>query len=292
MHPLHRPADLLQHRADVLRADECRRGPLERLAAPAPELWVASHRVLELRAVRLDGVPRPGGRADGPAEQHVIREDEVGREQGPDGGRVLVDPGVELVARAVLDATHLVALVAVEDEDREEPMNVRAEHGRAAEVVRLGAGLLAEHRHVVPCATPLAGELARVDVRARPAEEVSVPEQDAHLRHPARPPGSRRGHPLRGVRAGMSVRAGRRNVAAAREGPTAHGSRTLGSPARPGPSGDPVVPICSSVAVIVGSQSLPSSAPLQQPSGASWSKLQGRPRLCRPGPSSPGRSPA
>jgi len=43
------------------------------------------------------------------------------------------------------------------------------------------------------------------------------------------------------------------------ERPTAHASRTLGVPARPGPSGDPVVPACSCIAVIVGSQSLPPS---------------------------------
>ena len=40
--------------------------------------------------------------------------------------------------------------------------------------------LLAEHGDVVPVARPLARELARVDVRPRAAEQVPVPDEDAH----------------------------------------------------------------------------------------------------------------
>ena len=291
MHPLHRPADLLEHRADVLGADECRGGPLERLAAPALELRVAPHRVLELRAVRLDGVPRPGGRADGPAEQHVVREDEVGREQRADGGRVLVDPGVELLARAVLDATHLVALVAVEDEDREEPIDVRADRGRAAEVVRLGAGLLAEHRHVVPLRGSTRGRAGacrrsspsrRGGIRARAgcAPATSCPAAG----EPARAPASRL--PRRHV--GPAPAGGRHRGRGEADRPRLPDARRAGTPRavrRPGRAdllehrghrGQSVPSVIDAVTA---------------PSGASWRSSR-RTTTGRPGPSSPGRSPA
>ena len=267
-----------------------RGGQLERLAPPALELRVTPHRVLELRAVRLDGVPRPGGRADGPAEQHMVRKDEVGREQRAHGGCVRIDPGVQLLTGAILDATHLVALVAVEDEDRQEAGDVRADRGRAAEVVCLGAGLLAEHRYVVPLAAPLAGELARVDVRARSAEEVSVPEQDAHGRHPAGPPGSRRGNPLRAPAPACRSCAGRRSSPRPGRGrpPTAPGRS-----ARRHSSGRQATRSCRSARA---SQSSWSVSPFRHdavraPSGASWRSSR-RTTTGRPGPSSPGRSPA
>ena len=72
--------DVLEHLADVLRADEHRLRPRERLAPPRRQLLVAAHRVLELGAVRLDRVARAGRGADGPAEQDVVREDDVGRQ--------------------------------------------------------------------------------------------------------------------------------------------------------------------------------------------------------------------
>ena len=46
------------------------------IATPRGKLLVAAHRVLELRAVRLDDVARAGRRGDGSAEHDVICEDE------------------------------------------------------------------------------------------------------------------------------------------------------------------------------------------------------------------------
>ena len=116
----------------------------------------------------------------GPPSRTWFAEDEVGRQVLAERGGVRLDPRVELGARAVLHELHLVALVAVEDEDRQQAADVRPHGLRAAEVVALRVRLLAEDRHVVPGAAPLARERARVDVRAGAAEQVAVPEQDPH----------------------------------------------------------------------------------------------------------------
>ena len=146
-----------------------------------PEVGPPPHRVLQLRAVRLDGELRARRRADRPAEQHVVREDEVGGEPRPHRRRVRLDPLLELLARAVGDAANIVeAVVAVDHEDRQEAADVRPHGRRSTEVVRLGPCLLAQDGDVVPGARPLPCELPGVDVRSGSAEEVSVPEQDAH----------------------------------------------------------------------------------------------------------------
>jgi hypothetical protein len=67
--------------------------------------------------VRLDGVAGAGGGAERPAEEDVVREDEVGASALTQGRRVRLDPGVELCAGAVLEELHVVARVVVEDED-------------------------------------------------------------------------------------------------------------------------------------------------------------------------------
>jgi hypothetical protein len=74
--------------------------------------------------VRLDDVRRAGRRADGPAEDHVVDEDEVGREALPHRRRVRLDPGRELLRRTVLHELHAVAVVAIEHEDRQQPADV------------------------------------------------------------------------------------------------------------------------------------------------------------------------
>ena len=132
--------------------------------------------------MRLDGVARAARAPDRAAEQDVVAEDEVGRQLLAHRRRVRLDPGVELVARAVLEQLDAVALVVVEHEDGKEPADVGTHDLRATEVVALGMRLLAEDRDVVPGTRPLARELARVHVRPRPAEQVPVPDQDLHAR--------------------------------------------------------------------------------------------------------------
>jgi hypothetical protein len=133
--------------------------------------------------VRLDRERRARGDADGSAEQHVVREDEIGGQELAYGGGVCVDPPLELVPRAVGQPSHVVvAFVAVEHEHREEAAHVGAGRSRSTEVVCLRVGLLAQDGHVVSRACPLARERPRVDVRPCPAEEIAVPEQDAHAR--------------------------------------------------------------------------------------------------------------
>ena len=96
VHALDVAAHVLEHLADVRRADEHGRRALEHLSPPRLELRPPAHRVLELRAVRLDRVARAARRADGAAEEHVVAEDEVGRQLLADGRGVRLDPGVEL----------------------------------------------------------------------------------------------------------------------------------------------------------------------------------------------------
>ena len=55
-------------------------GAAERRRPQLLELGIAAHRVLELRAVRLDGERRTGRRRHRPAHHDVVREDEVGRQ--------------------------------------------------------------------------------------------------------------------------------------------------------------------------------------------------------------------
>ena len=179
-HVLGVAAHLAQDRADVVGADERRPRGGERFRAPGRELGVAAHRVLELGAVRLDGERRARRGADRAAEQDVIREDDIRRQERADRRGVGLDPGVELGAAAVLHATHVVALVAVEDEHRQQSADVGADGRRTAEVEALRVGLLGEDGDVVARVAPLPRQHAGVDVRAGAAEQVAVPEEDAH----------------------------------------------------------------------------------------------------------------
>ena len=79
----------------------------------------------------------------------MVGEDEVGRQQLAERRGVRLDPVVELGARALLDELHLVALVAVEHEDRQQATDVGPHEPRAPEVVTLRVRLLAEDGHVV-----------------------------------------------------------------------------------------------------------------------------------------------
>ena len=109
----------------------------EHLAAPHRELLVPAHLVLELRAVRLDYVRRAVTAPTVLDEQHMVDE-ESSLPVLVDRRRIRLHPRVELSARAVLHALHLVPLVAVEHEDRQQPADVRPDRLRATEVEPLG----------------------------------------------------------------------------------------------------------------------------------------------------------
>ena len=78
-------------------------GAGERVRAPARELRVAAHRVLELGAVRLHGERRPVAAPTGPPSEDVVREDEVGREQLAQRRGVRLDVALALGRREVLE---------------------------------------------------------------------------------------------------------------------------------------------------------------------------------------------
>ena len=150
------------------------------LRAPRRKLGIPAHRVLELGTVREDRVARTRRRADGPAEDQVPGDHEIGGEVLADRAGVRPDPRVELGAAGLLHALHAVALVAVDHEHRQQPADIGA-HGRgAAEVVVPGPGLLRENRDVVPRSPPLPRELAREHVRAGAGEQIAVPDEDFH----------------------------------------------------------------------------------------------------------------
>jgi hypothetical protein len=92
--------------------------------------------------VRLDRERPSGSGAHRAAEEDVVAQDEVGREALPQGCRVGADPAVELGARAVLEELDLVALVAVEDEDRKEASDVRPDDCGTADVEPLRVRVL------------------------------------------------------------------------------------------------------------------------------------------------------
>ena len=159
----------------------------ERVGSPAFELGPAAHRVLELRAVRLDAERRARCRTHRRAHQHVVREDEVGGQQLAHCGGVRFDVCGTLVRREVLEELRCEARVAVHDEHRQKAAGeLDVHHPRTGQVVLLRRALLADDHDVVPGAAPLSRECARVDVRPRPAEQVPVPEHDSH-RAEARP---------------------------------------------------------------------------------------------------------
>ena len=174
--------DVLEHRADVRRADEDRLRARERLTSPGGELLVAAHRVLELGAVRLDHVARAGRRSHRPSGHDVVREDDVRRKMLAQRRRVELDVTVTLGPRQLGKPSRLQPLVTVEDEDRQDAADVRTHELRTAEVVDVRMPLLREQHDLVAGAAPLPRERARVDVRARAAQEVPVPEKDSQVR--------------------------------------------------------------------------------------------------------------
>ena len=151
--------DVGQDAPDVLRADVGDLRVRERLAPPLLELGPAAHRVLELGAVRLDAERLPGGGADGAAEQDVVGEDQVGRQQLAERGRVRLDVRGLLCVGELLQQLRAQPLVAVEHEDRQEPVReLGVDDGGRAEIELLRCALLADDDDLVPGLAPLTRE--------------------------------------------------------------------------------------------------------------------------------------
>src|SRR5205085_56308 len=92
-----------------------------------------------------------------------------------------LDEALALGAGQVLEQPRLEAFVAIDDEDRQQAARKLRPHDLGAgEVELLGMPLLADDDDLVPRAAPLARDRLRVDVRARAAQQVAVPEQDSH----------------------------------------------------------------------------------------------------------------
>ena len=96
--------------------------------------------------------------------------------------RVPLDVPRTLFERQILDEARLHSLVAVEHEDWQQRADLRPHVLGAPEVVQLRLPLLGEHDDLVAGAAPLPCERTRVDVRARPAQQVPEPEQDLQVK--------------------------------------------------------------------------------------------------------------
>ena len=145
VHALHVPADLLEHRRGCARSRRTWPRPTRATPRPSAELRDTPHRVLELRAVRLDRVPRPVAAPTAPRAARGCK-DEVGRE----------------LARtaAAFASTQVSSSSRVQSWTRLAPRSPRSGRGRRPAGSRrrpggprprrrgrrLGAGLLAEHR--------------------------------------------------------------------------------------------------------------------------------------------------
>ena len=175
--------DLLEHArgcAPSRRATASARSSDSR--AHAASSAFAADRELELRAVRLDDEGHPDRGADRRSEEHVVHEEEVRRQVRADGGGVSLDELVPLLRRA--------------DPGGSAPRDRRSGRGRRPAAARRrdragrprapprskrsGCGSWREDDDLVPEPRPGPRERARVDVRARPAQEVAVPEENLH----------------------------------------------------------------------------------------------------------------
>ena len=177
---LARADDVLEHTPDVLRAGEDVARAAEALPRPGRQLLVPADGELELRPVRLDGERHAGGDPDRRTEEDVVHEQEVRRQVLAHRGGVPLDPFVALGNSDLRQEARLQALVAVEDEDRQQAARVGPDERRSAQVDALWMRLLGEDDHLVPEAAPGPRERARVHVRAGPAEEVAVPDENLH----------------------------------------------------------------------------------------------------------------
>ena len=134
--------------------------------------------------MRLDGEgcrdrARNGG-SDRATRKDVVGENKIGRKMTPQRRRVQFYVAIKLLMAQVLKQARLEPLVAVEHEHRQQAADLGSHQRRGADVVALGVPLLAEEHDLVTGSAPLAGQRARVDVRAGAAEQVAVPEKDAH----------------------------------------------------------------------------------------------------------------
>ncbi len=108
----------------------------------------------------------------------MVREHEIGRRELPQRRRVRLDVRVPLRRREVDEQPRLEALVAVEDEDGQQPARqLRHDDARAAEVVALGCRSWQTTVTSCPARLHSRASDAGVDVRAGPAEQVPVPEE-------------------------------------------------------------------------------------------------------------------
>ena len=225
------PADVGEHSTDVLRPDERRPGGRQGLGSPGRELGVSSHRVFELGPVRLDGERDADAAPTGPPRRTwFVNTTSAGSRARIAEAFASTQPSSSL-AGAILETPHLVSVVAIEDEDRQQAADVGTCHRCAAEVVAPGVRFLREHCDLVPGSAPLPGEHPGVHVRAGAPEKVSVPEQDAHGACLPKPPAPDDG-PRRRRRTVLRVRPGT-PASTPRERPRPHG-RSVGRTRRAG----------------------------------------------------------
>ena len=140
--------------------------------------------------MRLHAEARPARSGDRSAEQHMVGEDEIGRQSRAQSRGVQLDEPLALRSRQVLEQSRLEPFVTVEDEDRQQPADLWSDDLCRPDVVQLGVPLLREDDNLVARHAPFPRQGARIDVGARPAQEVAVPQENLQSRRTI--PGVRR----------------------------------------------------------------------------------------------------
>ena len=132
MHAVDVADDVLEHLADVRGADEDRLGLRERLAPPRRELRVAAHRVLELRAVRLDAKRAPAQPPTGPPSRTWFAKTRSAGRSSRNAAAFALDVALALRRSQILEPPRLEPLVAVEHEDRQQAVRQLGPHDARA----------------------------------------------------------------------------------------------------------------------------------------------------------------
>ena len=110
----------------------------------------------------------------------MVGEDEIGREVTAELRGIELDVALQLRPAQILEQACFQSLVTIEHEHRQERPDLGPNQRRPTDVVALGVALLAEEDNLVSGVAPLPCERACVDVGARPAEQIAVPEKNAH----------------------------------------------------------------------------------------------------------------
>jgi hypothetical protein len=111
----------------------------------------------------------------------MVDEDAIGRKKFAHGGGIELDEAFPLGLGQILEIGRFEILVAVEDEDRQGPVDRGSNDLDTLEAfVPVRMRVLAEDDDLMSETAPGARQGARIDIRSRASEEVAVPKENLH----------------------------------------------------------------------------------------------------------------